>query len=434
MATIGWFRPGVEESQAAAPNIRHVLEPSDLEVDAPPRPSPTAAADDVAFIQYTSGSTGQPRGVVLSHANVVRTVEFMAEAAQLDPRRRGRVVAAALPRHGADRLRVHPALDAGRRSTCCRPTSRTRACGWSWSPGSAPPSRSRPTSAIATACATSTTRPARSLLAQAGALRRRAGAPQHHRGLRAEVRRAEPHHALLRPGRGHPGGGDLAAAAPRSAWTPRAASSRWAGPAAACACASWTARRRSSRGSKAEICVQSPGVMQGYYNNPEATRKVLSPDGWLRTGDLGFLDAEGYPLRHRPAQGPDHPGRRERDPGRHRGDRGPRARRALLGGGRRRERAHRHPAPARGGRGARAGGRPRTRTRAWSARSSSACREGRGHRPGRVLLVLPSTIPKTSSGKIQRSRLGEMIARDELRDRIVYSSGAHGDWPMPAAR
>jgi acyl-CoA synthetase (AMP-forming)/AMP-acid ligase II len=49
---------------------------------------------------------------------------------------------------------------------------------------------------------------------------------------------------------------------------------------------------------------------------------------------------------------------------------------------------------------------------------------GRGHRPARVLLVLPSTIPKTSSGKIQRSRLGEMIARDELQDRVVYTSGA----------
>ena len=47
-------------------------------------------------------------------------------------------------------------------------------------------------------------------------------------------------------------------------------------------------------GVEAGICVSSPGVMQGYYNNPEATRKVLSPDGWLRTGDLGFLDAEGF--------------------------------------------------------------------------------------------------------------------------------------------
>jgi acyl-CoA synthetase (AMP-forming)/AMP-acid ligase II len=44
-----------------------------------------------------------------------------------------------------------------------------------------------------------------------------------------------------------------------------------------------------------------------------------------------------------------------------------------------------------------------------------------------VLLVRPSTIPKTSSGKIQRSRLGEMIARDELRGSILHASGARRD-------
>ena len=94
VATIGWFRKGVEESQAAASNIRHVLEPQDLEVDGPSPAFPTPVETDTAFIQYTSGSTGNPRGVVLSHANVTQTVAFMAEAAQLTRERRRRVVAA----------------------------------------------------------------------------------------------------------------------------------------------------------------------------------------------------------------------------------------------------------------------------------------------------------------------------------------------------
>jgi len=41
-----------------------------------------------------------------------------------------------------------------------------------------------------------------------------------------------------------------------------------------------------------------------------------------------------------------------------------------------------------------------------------------------VLLVVPGTIPKTSSGKIQRARLGTMIDKDELVDRTLYASGA----------
>jgi acyl-CoA synthetase (AMP-forming)/AMP-acid ligase II len=53
--------------------------------------------------------------------------------------------------------------------------------------------------------------------------------------------------------------------------------------------------------------------------------------------------------------------------------------------------------------------------------------EGRGHRPARVLLVVPGTIPKTSSGKIQRARLGTMIGQEELAERTLYASGAHRD-------
>jgi len=47
-------------------------------------------------------------------------------------------------------------------------------------------------------------------------------------------------------------------------------------------------------GEKGEICFRGYHIMQGYFGDDEATRKAVDEHGWLASGDLGLMDADGY--------------------------------------------------------------------------------------------------------------------------------------------
>ena len=53
-------------------------------------------------------------------------------------------------------------------------------------------------------------------------------------------------------------------------------------------------QREMPRGEEGEVLVRGANVMRCYRKNPDATAEALTADGWLRTGDLGRMDAEGY--------------------------------------------------------------------------------------------------------------------------------------------
>lgn len=49
-----------------------------------------------------------------------------------------------------------------------------------------------------------------------------------------------------------------------------------------------------AKGEPGEICIKGPQVMQGYYNRPDETAKVITVDGWLKTGDVAIFTEEGF--------------------------------------------------------------------------------------------------------------------------------------------
>jgi acyl-CoA synthetase (AMP-forming)/AMP-acid ligase II len=428
VATIGWFRTGVDASCELAPGVRMVLEPPDLDVDAPRPTFPEATEDDLAFLQYTSGSTGDPRGVMLTHRNVVSTIHFMAEAAGITTDDR---VVSWLPLYH----------DMGLIGCAFTPPLIGTPI-WLL-----PPDLRNPRhwlELITTIRATFTVSPDFGYRNCVRNVRDTTGLDLT--SLKAALSGAEPvrpstieafesHFGLKRvisPCYGLAEATLAVAIVPRGAPLRLDPSGRFLSVGRPCRGVSLRilapadespSPMERALGVEGEICVKSPGVMKGYYNNPAATENVLLPDGWLRTGDLGFVDAEGYlfvtgRLKDLIILGGENvvPADIEEVVDRVDGVRYS----AAVGIDSERTGTQRLHVVA------------EVRSETGSPDDyhglvreiASRVHRARGHRPARVLLVRSSTIPKTSSGKIQHSRLAQMIQDDTLAERMVYGSGS----------
>ncbi|MGZ8259005.1 MAG: long-chain-fatty-acid--CoA ligase [Caldimonas sp.] len=53
-------------------------------------------------------------------------------------------------------------------------------------------------------------------------------------------------------------------------------------------------KRYVALGERGELCIRGPNVMKGYWNNPDATAEVTTADGMLRTGDVAYMDEDGF--------------------------------------------------------------------------------------------------------------------------------------------
>jgi acyl-CoA synthetase (AMP-forming)/AMP-acid ligase II len=421
--TIGWFEPAVRRAQGSAPALTRILAPDELERPAPEPVWPALTGEETAFLQYTSGSTGHPKGVDLPHRSVLANIRAFVTAVQAQP---GEPVVSWLPLYHDMGL---IGLGFGSLYAGCRLYL-------------LPPDLRNPRPWLETITRTRATITASPDFGYRNCVRH-----VHDltgidlSSLRIAFTGAEPirpdtirqfesrfglRHVMM-PAYGLAEATLAVALGEAGAPVRVEPSGRFVGvgrPIAGVEVGIWAETPDGGRGrlvgpdEVGEIVVRTPGAMRGYYRDPEATARAFR-SGWLHTGDLGYLERDGFLfvvgrqknliiVRGENFMPADIEAVVDAVPGVRYS--------AAVGVPSERLGTQRLVVVAE----ARA---PEAGAEAASALVRavvSAVRGIRGFRPARVLLVRPGTIPKTTSGKIQHARLAAIVAEGQLGEALLY--------------
>jgi acyl-CoA synthetase (AMP-forming)/AMP-acid ligase II len=244
---------------------------------APPLP------DAIALLMYTSGTTGMPKGVMLTQRNLAANAHAISIEHELQPADR---VLAVLPLYHINAFAVTMLAPLAHGGSLAMPPKFSAGRFWE--------------QAAQTQCSWINVVPtmisyllegSRPPLAQTVAIRfcRSASAalpPEHHRAFEQMFGIGIVETMGLT---------ETAAPAFSNPMDPAARKLGSVGRASGCMAGVVDAKLAAvPNGVTGELVIRGPNVMLGYYKNEEATRDSFTPDGWLRTGDLGHRDEDGF--------------------------------------------------------------------------------------------------------------------------------------------
>ncbi len=245
--------------------------------------TPDPAADAMALLMYTSGTTGVPKGVVLTQANLAANAHSISREHGLAPHDR---VLAVLPLYHINAFAVTMLAPLAHGGSLAMPPRFSAGSFWQQATGSA--------------CTWINVVPTMISYLLEGAT----PAQESLRGIRfcrsasAALPPAHLQAFETRFGIGvieTMGLTETVAPAFSNPLEPALRKLGSVGRASGCeACVIDAGLQPVPDGGTGEIAIRGPQVMRGYYKNEAATQASFTPDGWLRTGDLGHRDADGF--------------------------------------------------------------------------------------------------------------------------------------------